>query len=1108
MFNSLHRFALLVVMIIVTSRCQAQNPEPQVMIDGGASTGPVTALAFSPDSSLLYVAGLDKTVQVWNLSDVDETSFEASRVQQLYWETRRHRRGEIAALTVSKTDGTIAFAGQGVRNSNGDIVLVNPANAQFQQVLPKFRPTGRENRNGHMHTVLHLDFSPSGKHLVSISEDREVRVWNIATNTSVVIRAGLQTGKFPRFLSAIFVNEQQIAFLDQIVNAAGNPQNVVMLARADGTTPPAIISNSHRDRSEWNCLTTSENDSTLLACAAGELQSWKLSTLSITQNTLKQSPEESISALHESHGNLFLSGASSKKLTNTFKPFARIVNQQTGATHELDLKWDFAADHCVSKISPDGRWFVVANNFSSEIKVWRINPGQLAPRAGPLSLKSRILAPHSIQFADADKEPYLLRIQFNDARAQEDVAIDVASGGFYPKYPDRNWRDSSLDPNFKVVRNDGFTLPGIQNAKALVVQQNGQPRCKITLTPNQSTAVSSCWLKDTHNKIWGVAIGTNYPDCGVYAYRLADNQQECELVRYFRDHRSDVVSLTQSANANVLASASLDGTTKFWSLNKLYDSANGSFNKSVGWGMELEAQAQGVLVKNVTPYSIAASNKISQGDMIEFVVTPAPGGGGKKETSGTQILEWLNQSALTTPQILKVNSQNSEFYVTPGWDPMVSLMIDQRKEWVAVASDGRFQSSLLEGDRLINWLISHGRDMAPSILPGASLREQLHDDFLLDDMFSNLDVAPAVVPDMQLLSQQPIFKIMSPALNVVYPGGQAIQIRAEFSGDIAQPKNIDWQAYASNTPLGPPDETGNNFAVWNYRPSAPLEDIFIRATHNNNTFTASQFLRSNTQPAVGYRLHLISAGVDPTGELAFVDRDAEEIDHHFKNQRKRVFQMGYQKLLTNENATTENILQEMKLASQQIQSRSDLFVLFLSGHGTVFEDKYCFVSNDWKNGQPPEADLLILSSDKIEAAFDGINCRRALVLDTCFSSTSIAGLARAGKKLRDHGIMIFSAVSGDNAIAKQNDQLQHGMFTGAILSGLRGPADGYANVGNLNHQITMAELVKYVMDDVQRQSGYEQRPGFVPSSFIETNQSSQHNNAQELRVITEVQTSE
>ncbi len=103
------------------------DDEPRLRINTGGHTASVRALAFSPDSSRLYSAGLDKIVQIWNLKTVTrDLTGNYLRERTIRWEVARGLRGNIYAMAAAPSDGLLAWGGFGARTNTGLILLVDP----------------------------------------------------------------------------------------------------------------------------------------------------------------------------------------------------------------------------------------------------------------------------------------------------------------------------------------------------------------------------------------------------------------------------------------------------------------------------------------------------------------------------------------------------------------------------------------------------------------------------------------------------------------------------------------------------------------------------------------------------------------------------------------------------------------------------------------------------------------------------------------------------------------------------------------------------------------------------------------------------------------------
>jgi WD40 repeat protein len=173
--------------VLAAGLVNAQEDRPQLVLNPGGAVTTVTSLAFSPDSSRLYVGGHDKFVQVWELREFGRVvrRHDAVPAGYLRWELSRGLRGAIFCLAVSPTAPLLAVGGQSTRGSGGNIVLFDTATAKLSKVLLGARggvPVG------HGQSVASLSFSPTGTRLASLSADGELRIWDTATWQSRILQ--------------------------------------------------------------------------------------------------------------------------------------------------------------------------------------------------------------------------------------------------------------------------------------------------------------------------------------------------------------------------------------------------------------------------------------------------------------------------------------------------------------------------------------------------------------------------------------------------------------------------------------------------------------------------------------------------------------------------------------------------------------------------------------------------------------------------------------------------------------------------------------------------------------------------------------------------------
>ena len=194
-------------------------------------------------------------------------------------------------------------------------------------------------------------------------------------------------------------------------------------------------------------------------------------------------------------------------------------------------------------------------------------------------------------------------------------------------------------------------------------------------------------------------------------------------------------------------------------------------------------------------------------------------------------------------------------------------------------------------------------------------------------------------------------------------------------------------------------------------------------------------------------------------------------------------------LLTDKHATKDNI---QKLLGTQIKrraSKEDTVIIFYAGHGAVEPDP----SNPDGDGfekylLPYDADLddlytSSISMDEITKIFQRIQAERLIFIgDTCYSGaaggrTALAYKARANlsEKFLDRiskgkGRVIISSCSA-NEVSKEDDGLQHGVFSYYLLEGLKGKADR-----DSDGIITITEIFGYLSHKVPKVTGQDQHP--------------------------------
>lgn len=205
------------------------------------------------------------------------------------------------------------------------------------------------------------------------------------------------------------------------------------------------------------------------------------------------------------------------------------------------------------------------------------------------------------------------------------------------------------------------------------------------------------------------------------------------------------------------------------------------------------------------------------------------------------------------------------------------------------------------------------------------------------------------------------------------------------------------------------------------------------------------------------KTYLVAVGIaDYPGtknDLRLCAKDAGDVAQLYKlNKNSQTI------LLTNQDATTANILKAMRTLYANATDKDDV-VFFFSGHGVK---KGAFVAYD---GLLPYKHIR-------EAMAQGKAKCKMILADACF-----AGMFREDKKQKYNqnddkksDVVLFLS-SRTNEVSREQRMASNGLFTKYLLSGLRGRADV-----NDDRTITAKELFNYVSSHVVAESKKKQHP--------------------------------
>ena len=404
-------------------------------------------------------------------------------------------------------------------------------------------------------------------------------------------------------------------------------------------------------------------------------------------------------------------------------------------------------------------------------------------------------------------------------------------------------------------------------------------------------------------------------------------------------------------------------------------------------------------------------------------------------------------------------------------------------EWVAWTPTGHYTASP-KGDEMVGWQINRGVDKAADYIKAAQLREHFYSPAIIANTIRWRDVPRAIAHAggtpfrlAQLnVSKAPRFQIIAPPNHSTTRQGQ-LQVALSFV-DTGEPLET-LQAYVNgrlvdNLKKWALPQRRNSFEKTVTLPLQRGDNQIRIIAKNRLNLLAEQTVQvqyDSREPAQHGTLYLVAVGVSQyqnrNRSLRFAATDATAFHQTMVAQKGKRYLKVKHRLLADgaTRPTAANIKQALALFKQA--GPQDTVVLFLSGHGVYDGRDYYFLPYDAKaqrNQWQPDS---VIKWDVLQAALQEAKGRRVLLVDTCHAGGAIN--PRLIKDASDHEIIVLSATD-TYSVAQELPELGHGVFTHALLKGLKGKADfvGEDNVISINELYTYLEFtIKTVTDGSQ-----------------------------------------
>lgn len=245
-------------------------------------------------------------------------------------------------------------------------------------------------------------------------------------------------------------------------------------------------------------------------------------------------------------------------------------------------------------------------------------------------------------------------------------------------------------------------------------------------------------------------------------------------------------------------------------------------------------------------------------------------------------------------------------------------------------------------------------------------------------------------------------------------------------------------------------------------------------------------------------LHILAVGINKyknaSYNLNYAQPDAFSFVEKINERSRGIFKGVNRVEIYDEEATKENISTGFKSMIARAKPE-DVFMFYYAGHGTLDEEnneEYYLVPTDITKlyGDPAQLHARGISATEIKNYLTQIKSQKQIILmDACHSggavkSFSTRGVATDEKAMvqlaRSSGVVMIAS-SGTKQLATEFEALKHGVFTYALLEALDGKAD------NGDRKITVNELKFYMEDRVPELTKQYGGQAQYPTGYITGN---------------------
>jgi WD40 repeat protein len=458
---------------------------------------------------------------------------------------------------------------------------------------------------------------------------------------------------------------------------------------------------------------------------------------------------------------------------------------------------------------------------------------------------------------------------------------------------------------------------------------------------------------------------------------------------------------------------------------------------------------------------------------------------------------------------------NKSYLLTGGLDQTVRIWTPDESEallslffvgndWVAWTKEGYYAASP-GGERLMGWNVQGPQDCG-RFFPAARFRSGFYRPDVIQRLLETGSVEKALAaadkahnqpPTAQLSvgdSLPPQVWIVSPERSPFESPAEELEVKAKTQGTDKRPVTavrllLDGRPYEGEAGrktlmvVGANKPQGEQESSWKVKLTPGKHRLAVQAENAVSKALSDEievsFGGSGAQQA---KLHVLAIGISKYPgdmKLNYAAKDAEDLADLWKKQKGKLYSPGEINLLTDDKAKRNDIIRALdELRAKMTQG--DVAVISYSGHGVRDDNGNFYLAPVDVDPKPDKLAATAVPGDLLKKKIAHMPGKILLLLDACH-----AGAVGSGKRRTisltddivrdlatdDYGVVVMCA-STAREYSLEDDTVQHGYFTKALLQGL---LEGKADY-NKDGVISLNELDLYVGERVKELSKDEQHP--------------------------------